>query len=268
MSEEVRIKTETLKSFADQARRLGEVETELSTAEMLSIFESAPKEKNLPSAEEAVFGTQEDDVVEYSILSHDEPGAISNVTGKHYGSDVVINETFSLRGFRLCGCVSGGNYNVKAWDAETLELVAEATVKTTYSNKDTWYETLIDVPVNLVKGKTYTLTLKGSSYSIGYQNNRYITANPKVTYKTGLKIGPENECPTESVAYSVTSRDKISVCLVMGAPLDETDILEYKVYTETMDDIADEVKRITGTNTKLTTEQILTSLKGIAALTA
>ena len=46
MSKYVPIKTETLTNFADAARKTGNVETELSTEEMLGIFENAKVIKN------------------------------------------------------------------------------------------------------------------------------------------------------------------------------------------------------------------------------
>lgn len=54
MSVTVPIKTETLKSFADEARRIGGTEDELSTDEMLDIFATALTTE-LTDAEGALF---------------------------------------------------------------------------------------------------------------------------------------------------------------------------------------------------------------------
>jgi hypothetical protein len=262
MSTTVPIKVETLKAFANEARRLGEVETELSTAEMLSVFESAPKEKDIPSAEEAKFGTLSEAVLEYSIIANNNVNMNSDAKNNNVGCDIVINEAISLKGFRICGYDTGA-VKVQLWDPATLELVAEATVNVKYTNNSTWYESFISIPVNLVKGKTYTLAHQ-ANYSPMRGGNTTVTYNSKVTYLAGLKRGPINECPTESYTNQFGHHRPL-ISLIMEEPLAGDEIFEYKVLTETMDDIADEVKRITGASGRLSTEQIKTALQGIAS---
>lgn len=227
----------------------------VSNINMLSIGGS---DSDLPDAEEAYFGTQTNEVVEYSITNHNgNPGLYSSSAGSCYGSDITVNETFSLKGFRMCGATNG-TANVKLWDANTLELIAEASVTIQWTNFNTWYESYIPVPVNLVKGKRYTIATE--NLTIVYTSGMDPTINSKVTYERGLKTGAPGECPTEPVSGDY---DRCSVGLVMGEALSETIISEYKVQTTTMNDIADEVKRIVGQETKMNVAQIKTGLQGV-----
>lgn len=263
MSTTVPIKVETLKSFADEARRLGEIENDLSTAEMLDIFEGVTKGVDLSNAEETFFGRQGENV-EYSITYNSGTNSHNIESGKCYGSNILINETFALKGFRLNGNSYSGTCTVKLWDADTLELVAEAKVTVKYSDRDTWYEGSVSNPVNLIKGKRYTISQEGYSYALVYHSSHSVTTNAKVTYERGLKTGPANACPTEVFTHV---NDRCAVGLVMGAPLSDNVITEYKIQTATMDDIADEVRRITGASGTMSTAQIITALQGIEAVT-
>lgn len=227
----------------------------VSNINMLSIGGS---DSDLPDAEEAYFGTQTNEVVEYSITNHNgNPGLYSSSAGSCYGSDITVNETFSLKGFRMCGATNG-TANVKLWDADTLELVAEASVTIQWTNVNKWYESYIPVPVNLVKGKRYTIATE--NLTIAYTSSMNPTVNSKVTYERGLKTGAPGECPTEPVSGNY---DRCSVGLVMGAALTNTSVSEYKVQTASMDDIAEEAQRIVGQETKMSMAQIKAGLQGV-----
>lgn len=222
--------------------------------------------QEFPNAEDAYFGTKEE-MDEFSILSYSKLSSSTDAQTLHIGNNVRINEAVSLKGFRMPGRDNATNY-VKLWDAETLELVASATITTKYSSSDNvWYESRLNVPINLVAGKTYTISLKTGSGDYepmiqpGYSN---VTFNSKVTHLEGLKQGPDGVCPTESFTNKYGFK-RIVISLIMGEPLNATVIAEYKIQKTTLNEIADEVRRIIGTSETMTTEEMVTALQGVTA---
>ena len=149
MSETVPIKVETLKSFADEARRISGSENELSTTEMLDTFGNAEILNNqdltitangvfspesgysgfgkvtadFPNAEDAVFGTASGS--EYGITSDvtftSDGATYNNLQYAYtYGYRFTPVAPFALSGFRYCcGTKGTSEQTFELWDAST-----------------------------------------------------------------------------------------------------------------------------------------------------
>lgn len=249
MAEYYIIKTETLKAFADEARRLSGVTDELSTTEMMDVFSGV---KILPNAEEASFGTK---AYEYSIVS---------ITGmKRYGYtrtkgySFIANENICVVGLSAIVYIRT-NLTLKLWDVETQSVLASLPIATVDGE---WVDGMLGEPVILQAGKKYMLTSFGSYYNYVTSNN--VVFSDKITYEAGWSADVDTY-PTVQGIYEL-----YGLRLVIGSASDsDSDITEYKIQKDTMTGIADEVKRITGGSDQLTTAQILTALQAVPVATA
>lgn len=208
---------------------------------------------NIPSAEAATFGADSEElgIEEYTFYS----------TGnalKTCGWQFSANEPFTVLGLRFYeGSFSDKPHTLKLWNTNG-EVVKEVTE--VVASVDNWSDVVyFDEPVSVATGDTYVVSMycAQSGISNAYAKTSTVTFNSKVTHNKSLR-GGGNSFPTEDLTYVPL------VDIVIGsANLPDF----YKVERFTMDDIASEVQRITGTTTKVTPEQIITALEGVTAQT-
>lgn len=295
MDEYVPIKIETLTEFADQARRLGGTENELSTTEMLDTFGGTVPVKNqdititesgtytfeegytgfgtvvvecdgevLPNAEESSFGSS--GATEYGIVSDvtlTGGQANSGLIGYSYtyGMQFTPNVEFAFAGFRYC-CGDKGSYPtiLRLWDDATQAVLQEITVTPAATLE--WAEARLDSPINLEVGKKYAVSRYGTYYA--YQNAA-VTYNTKLTNPTSVY---NNAMGYNSYPGKTISTGTYGVDIIIEPVQTESTVTEHKIQTATMNSIANEVIRITGASGTMSTADIITALQGVQAVTA
>jgi hypothetical protein len=121
-----------------------------------------------------------------------------------------------------------------------------------------WFDTAII----LEAGKTYVVA--ASIARAEMYDASQMSFNPDIEYKnavssSSMDTGSIGGCPPDFSSSSVVAADIVIV------PTAEPQPEEYAISLETMNDIADEIIRITGGTQQVTTAQILAVLQGISA---
>lgn len=257
MAEEYRISGDTLTGIADAIRAKKNTTAIFTPAQMAVEIESIVSGDDLPSAESAYFGTPSA-TGEYGIMSI---GAVTKNAGNsnHNGFRFVANETVGLLGFRAY-CIGGISYTLQLWDASGKNLIS----KSVTPSVDGWVEVRLPEPFNLFAGETYTVS---SAYTGNYSTEvADMVFNPKITYK-GLYHAANYQAATfPNVADTKLSSLYGIVDIIIGTAAGESTPNEYKIQTETMDGIAEEVQRITGATDKISPSQIITELSEVEVL--
>lgn len=118
-------------------------------------------------------------------------------------------------------------------------------------------------PINLDVGKSYIVTFYGVYYSYGVFPQADLIYNVKIRNEGWRSDSTPfgYYCPTNfSTAGSPTL---YGIDILIGEPITESVITEYKVQKDTLTDIADEVKRITGATYTLSTAAIIDGLETV-----
>ena len=247
MADYFKISRERLKGFADQVRRISGVTDELTPEQMETNLLNVTVGADLPLAEEGAFGV-DTGIAENGIASH---GTVSTSTRAFYGTTgwtFTAAEAFTIIGFRSLQERSEKQV-IKLWDSSKNEVVSF-----TFNGGSTeWINHYLDNPVTVALGETYTVTMCKNYLSFtpgsGTAYNSKLT-NVQLVYAEGDKFptGKENNVGLVDIIIAPIS-----------SPLPDS----YEVQRTTMDDIAEEVQRITGATAKLTTAQIINALQGI-----
>lgn len=242
--------TDKLAAIGDQVRRICGLEDPLTLDQMEVNLMNVLVGNELPNAEDFAFGV--DNATKAYGLST-VGNIIDGSVKRTYGYKFTVSEAISLLGFRITGIGMSNPATVCLWDSDGNEVVRKSLAWTSGE----WTEYLLDAPINMVSGSTYTFGLYGGSSD----QLDSATFNSKLT-NTGCFVNSENglSMPTRSTT-SFPSADIIIASV--QAELPDT----YQVQRTTMDDIAEEVQRITGATYKLSTAQIITALQGVAVQT-
>ena len=207
----------------------------------------------LPVAENTLFG-EEKIVGEYGMVS---TGAIKKGNKDTYGYSFTPAEDFTIIGFRIFARADSTMWGQKItlWDADGTQLVRKSI---SYKSEE-WVELYFDTPVNVKAGNSYTVGTYG--WPVDYFESAVF--NPKLTNVKTLGTGTVMDDVRPTVAES---RCPCGDIIIGTMPEELPD--EYIVQRETMDGIAQEIQRITGNDEKISTDQIITVLQGIAVQTA
>lgn len=243
------IQKSTITPLFNQIRRITETEDAMTfegaTESLLNIVPGG----GLPSAEESVFGDN-DASVEFGIVSK---GSLSdnNNTG-HVGIEFKAVQAVAVLGVRIF-LPSLSTKKVYLWNGND-ELVKTITVQPTaeYSGETFYFTNPVDIAIN----ETFVVSYNGY---YAYTKVSEATFNSKLSYQS-TRRGGYNQivCPAnKSTTYLYGVVDVIIG--EVSAELPE----EYQIARATMDDIANEVKRITGTTGRLTPAQTVTALQSI-----
>lgn len=233
--------------------------TAVFTPEQMAVeIEGIVTGDNLPNAEDAYFGSSTESypsmAVEPSIW-----GTSSLAKYCCYGFRFSPNVVFGLYGFRHCSAA--------AMDVKTVLLdetngttVAELTFPVS-GNKE-WESFYLAEPVNLIPGKTYLLYAHKTDASGGAFNGCTYGRNPMPEYRSEIGYmatfsGSAPPPSTASTMYGCASD------MLIGEAINESTSNEYKVKTETMTAIAEEVRRISDTAGKMSTAQIISELSEV-----
>lgn len=249
----------SLTAIADQVRRINKTEDPMTLDQMATNLLNVISASDLPSAEETTFGIGIDDgPTEYAITNL--PTLTKGNNASYYnGLKFTVLSAFSVKGFRVVNR-AGSNYTSftpKLYRLSDNELIASASV--TCAGGAT-ADVLIDAPVNLTVGETYAVFIYNGP--ISYTPISKVTINSKIGSVAGIATTSES---LSDILASNNSENIYGVVFpIMGESLDAEIPTEYKVQLTTMNDIAEEVQRITGTTAKLTTAQILTALQNLS----
>ena len=254
MAEMYRISGERLKGFADQVRRISGVEGELTPEQMETNLLNVTPLGEYPKAEEWEFG-QGEQVYENGITST----TLSNATSGNYTSGWKFKavEAFAIVGFRIG---KGNTGTVYLWDSEGNEKCAISSGFAT--DTDDWLSVYLDKPINIGIGEECTVGRKTSANSMtkGRTMSRYYTKfNSKVSDVSFVSTSETGICPTGATSSSW------AVDIIIGSVQAELPD-DYQIQRTTMDDIAEEVQRISGATEKLTTAQMVEGLSEVEVL--
>lgn len=252
-----RIPGEKLTAFGDETRRLAAVEGGLTYDQMLELLGGLESANTLTAAENSVFGNVEA-AYEYGILDW---GTNSVLSGSYYWQTAnffTANENMTVYGMRVAHGLT--------WDADILapaalwDIDGNLLASCFMSQKESYVEALFDSPVNLIAGNSYVMSI--SSYCPRYIKYGWVT-NPKITiigtYSEPMStpIGWDAPCFPPNMSGSTAP---YPVDILIGESATPRPSV-YTVQLETMDDIADEVIRITGASTVQTPAQIILALQ-------
>lgn len=244
-----RISGERLKGFADQVRRISGVEGELTPEQMETNLLNVTPLGEYPKAEESAFGVASN--IGCGIVSEGTAGT-TTTKSMTMGYVFTASEAFSIIGLRH---KQANSAQLKLWDSS-------GNVVTTISapGVSEWENYYFDTPINVAIGETYTVT--------AYCYQPKVVAMSNTTFNNKL-TGIEVRYSAKETTFPTTTGGSSSVACVdiIIAPIQAELPDDYQIQRTTMDDIAEEVKRITGVTGTLNPAQMLTALQGIATPT-
>ena len=237
----------------DQIRRITETEDAMTFERATESLLNVTPGDELPSAEKSVFGVDSGSE-EYGILS--EGNTQTSITYNYItlGWTFTAVEAFAIVGFR--DKLTNGNKTIKLWDSSGNLVTSHFSYENATNG---WISHYLDVPINVAIGETYTITVY--AYNPSGPTKSDTVFNAKLT-GIDVRYTAKDKFPTDSGYTAYLAFVDIIIAPVQAALPDS-----YEIQRTTMDDIAEEVQRITGTESKMTTAQIVTALQGIATPT-
>lgn len=239
--------------MAQQVMRLSETTSKLTTDAMLSALKGVEVGgEELPNAEDAVFGIAS---AGYGLLMSGDRFSGAAVEGYTAGNKFTAVTGFDIVGLRAIGGNNDYTKKLCLWDSSgNLLRSAETSIYT-----DTfyaWYEVYFDEPYTVAAGESFVVSVY-SVYNYGYSSaSREV--NGVVTFDQAYSISG-NAFPTNGAALSSRTH---GADFIIGADTEET-YPAYEITRETMDAIATQVMRISGTSSTMTPAQIITALQGV-----
>ena len=247
---EYKIQGETLTGIADQVRRISGVEGKLTPEQMETNLLNVTPLGKYPKAEE--FGS-ENASVEYGLTLNATPSQASRSDKMYCTNKFTANEAIAIVGLRIYS-KNTNSRSLTLWDGNG---VAIKTVPSFNPTANQWVEKYFDEPVPIAIGESFII----SSSRISYYTNIDI-ANVGINGKISFVGGNADESAEVPSYFSETTMYGI-IDVIIGTVQAELPN-DYQITRNTMDDIAEEVQRITGTESKMTTAQIINALQGVA----
>lgn len=237
-----------LTAIADQVRRISGVTDELTPEQMETNLLNVEIPEDLLNAEEAAFGLSTGDF-ETGIVALGSSYAATNNKWHTLGWKFTAAEAFTIVGFRQ---KHSNEYSKKMtlWDSLGNSIKSI----TTADQATDWIEYYFDSPVNVAIGETYTVSVYTANFSYSYPTDT--TFNGKLSDVQLVSVNNKDAFPTGSTS-SLYNID------IIMAPVQAELPESYEIQRSTMDDIAEEIQRITGATTKLNTTQIVDALEGV-----
>ena len=220
---------------------------EEATASLLNVVAGG----GLPNAEESSFGDNDADI-ETGIVTLGTYSYSGSSTREKPFSKYSANEAISIIGLRIYPKFSSTDKKLYLYN-ENGELIR--TISGVDHVANTWTNAYFDEPVNIAKGESFWVSGSAVQYVPKAKTSKTIF-NGNVTFVGSTATNgslPSKIWPDE--IYGVVD----FIIGTVSAELPD----EYQIARSTLDDIANEVKRITGTTGKITISQILTTLQSI-----
>ena len=243
----------------DQIRRITETEDamtfERATESLLNVTPGA----ELPDAESGTFGNDAASSQLGFSINEGRSVDVKNLGySKYVAATYKANEALSIMGVRVFLAYFRDYRSIYLWNASG-ELIGQIDGITVQKNSYT--DVYFSNPVNISIGEEFTFSLTNETYSTRISKS-YISMNSKITFVQSNvdSSNPPTGGTDTSYLYGV-------FCPIIGT-INTVELPDsYEIQRTTMDDIAEEVQRITGTESKMTTAQIVTALQGIATPT-
>ena len=245
------IEDETITPLFKQVKRIAETEENMTFEEAEQSLLNVVPGGGLPNAEESSFGDNDADI-ETGIVTL---GTLSNsgsTMRQTTANKYTANEAISIVGLRLHPTSSSTARTLYLYN-ENGEVVRKTEEITPVAN--TWTMVYFDEPVNIAKGESFVVSASKVQY-IPKASVSDTTFNGKVTFVGGSGGGGLFPSSFYGTIYGILD-------IIIGTVSAELPD-EYQIARTTMDDIANEVKRITGTTGKMSTAQIIAALEGMA----
>lgn len=252
---EYKIQGETLTAIADAIRAKKDTTAIFTPGQMAMEIEEIVTGDNLPNAEDAFFGWKSD-AVECGMNPD------TSTSGFYpYGLSAAWtvgylfkpNRDIAVTGFRVT-TYNNNNNTVSLWDYDTGEVLASCSITTV--GVPTWIEKQIDSPVNLLAGKQYIVGYYASHIHYFQTNNKFSTftqsVNPKITMVNGARNTSGHAMPTEFRNDTVGCVD-----IMITDTITEPVTTEYKIQTETMNDLADVIREKAGVEETISPAQMI-----------
>ena len=242
------IREESLVAIADAIRAKKETTALFSPEQMAAEIESLAMGNDLPNAEDDYFGTQNG--YEYGLLS----GTFGQSFTQDLNMGMVFTptETFGFYGFRVYSCQSGASIVMNLYDDETKETLA--TLTRTPDVAEAWVDYAIAEPINLIAGKQYMVAYRTKYWKKG---NSDFTYNSKITFSKYLYYYESS--------YPQWPCHNAGVDMLIGEVIGASVTPEYKIQLETITEIADEIRRISGVTGTISPSQMIALLKAVNA---
>lgn len=245
-----------LVGVAEEARRLTNTADQLTTDEMLEMLESVESTDALPDAENAAFGTGEV-TAQYGIATPGETSMDTNTASrKMFGYKFTPVRDIVCQGFRVFGSVTSTYaYALILWDSGG-NVIAKKSNVTGVSGE--WSEHLLSEPVTLRAGETYVVSYYNSS-SVKDTLKKSGTVMSAYFSSVSLVCASSYKFPNDDYTGSLWPAVDIFFTLAEEGNIPT----EYKIQTDTMTDIADEVKRLADASGKVSPAQMITALQSV-----
>jgi hypothetical protein len=217
---------------------------------------AAVMSEELPSVLDYTFGTIENSMELGITYSDDEAEKRTNGYDKdEFGYRFTPTEDFSIYGIRVSHTSNATRCTVWNHDRTLLH-------RQFVGSCASWTDILFDAPVTLLANKQYTISL---SYPGLFNNGSSIgkTYSHKIS-NVAQVYGSNNTCPTS--VYNETNR--LAFSFYIGPAVVDSQPEEYEVTRSTMDEIATEVMRFSGTENKMSVAQIISELRDTTARTS
>lgn len=206
----------------------------------------------LPAAENAAFGLDTGGMETGIVTLGTYSGGVSYMT-EYPASKYTAVEDISIVGLRVYPDGSKSGYSLYLYNANQ-ELIKSISGIACASR--TWTTAYFDEPVTIAKGESFIVSGSGMQY-IPRADISTTVFNGKVIFD-GATTSTGSGAP--SVFYQYNLYGVIDfVFTSVSSPLPDS----YEVQRRTMDDIAEEVQRISGATTKLNTAQIIDTLEDV-----
>ena len=255
--DEFAIKKTTLTAMADAVREKKGSTAVFTPEQMADEVRGIVTSDNLPNAEESVFGAVAT-TVENGVRTWGTATAYwSSYTYRTFGWVFLVKEDFDIVGLRH-GHYRTGNYILSLWDMDGNLLRQETT--SDIRQNGVWVECHFDTPVAAKAGEKYFVSIYSQ-----YRDQSLLDTtvfDPRIEF-VEMRTATGNAFPEEAFVASPIVVEWVDI---LTAPSQPELPSEFKVGLRTMDDIAEEVQRISETETKMTTAQIITALQGVENL--
>lgn len=241
--------TECFTGIANAIREKKKTTELLTPVQMADEIEGIITSDDLPNAEDSSFGVA-NNTKEYGFATVG--SVVDGALKRTFGYKFTVGETVDLFGVRITGVGMSNPAQVALWDSDG-NVVTEQSIKWT---SGIWTEFILDTPITLAIGSTYTFGLFG-----GFTDRLdSATFNGKLVNAQIVRNSTQDLSMPTTAGTSIPCAD-IIIGSVSGKLPDE-----YNIQRTTMDDIAEEVQRISGTTTKMNTAQIIAGLSEVDVL--
>ena len=247
-----KIRRQHMRDIGDAIRRKTGKKDKIPTPQLAGEIDSIVTADGMPVAEEAAFGTATSEK-EYGYATWKAKRSWSG--GKSVGYTFIANAPTCLIGFRFMQSKSPYTARLALWDVENNTELTFLNVGVANSSA-WWQEGMLATPVILEVGKTYAVVCSAPTEAFGYYELESMTANGRITIIESL-YGSTSEYPNTPMS------EYYGLDMIIANVPDVVDVLEYKIQTQTLTELTDEVKRIAGLGGVLTLEQTITALKGM-----